>query len=76
MGNIFYKRNLHSDQSIPLNSSYGLSIQSSKYELENPLLEKSSRVSDKVPDSELEGYLSDSQEYNDTIALAYLFSVI
>lgn len=76
MGNICYKGNLYSEQSIPLTSSSGLSIQSSKYDLDNPFLEKSSRVSDKVPDCKLEDYLTNSQEYNDTIALAYLFSVI
>tara|TARA_A100001015_G_scaffold305645_1_gene398675 strand:- start:1448 stop:1678 length:231 start_codon:yes stop_codon:yes gene_type:complete len=76
MGNICIKGNLHSEQSIPLTSLSGLSIQSSNYDLDNPLVEKSSRISDKVPDSKLEDYLTDSQEYNDTIALAYLFSVI
>ena len=76
MGNICTKESSLSEQTIPLTSSSGLSIQSSKYELDNPLLEKSSRVSDKVPDSKLEDYLTNSQEYNDTIALAYLFSII
>ena len=76
MGNICIKEKLGSEQSLPLTSLSGLSIQSSKYDLDNPLLEKSSRVSDKVPDSKLEDYLTNSQEYNDTIALAYLFSVI
>lgn len=76
MGNILTKKSINSEHSIPLTSSSGLSIQSSKYELENHLVQKSSRVSDKVPDSELEDYLTNSQEYNNTIALAYLFSVI
>lgn len=76
MGNILTKKSKNSEHSTPLISSYGLSIEFSEYDLDNHLVQKSSRVSDKVPDSKLEDYLTNSQEYNDTIALSYLFSVI
>ena len=76
MGNILTKKSINSEHSTLLISSSGLSIEFSEYDLDNHLVQESSRVSDKVPDSKLEDYLTNSQEYNDTIALSYLFSVI
>jgi hypothetical protein len=77
MGNILTrKKSINSEYSIPLISSSGLSIESSKCELDNHMIGKYSRDPGKIPDSELEDYLTNSQKYNDTIALSYLFSVI
>ena len=76
MGNTCTKRIIDSEQTKPLKSPPGLSIQISKCKIDNYIHEKSSRISDEIADSELEDYLTDSKEHNDTIALAYLFSVI
>lgn len=60
MGNICFKNYTLLEHQVPLHSSDGVTIE----------------VSPQLPDNELEDYYTNSRNHNDTIALAYLFSVI
>lgn len=60
MGNICIKEQQLSEFETPLNQTNGVTVE----------------ISNNLPDNELEDFYTYSDKHNNTIALAYLFSII